>query len=210
MANVGELSLTLNDIRKRQNLDGSIAKIVELMEKSDPIMQEIKWQEGNELTGNKTTQRTSLPQAYVRMLNKGVPAGKSTTKQITDTCVTFEGHIDTDRKLLMLQNDPEAYRASEVKAMAAGMTQQIASMIFYGKKETGSEFDGLASRYANYGGELNDAAYQVINAGGTLSWVKISRLIHMRRRYFEACLPYICDYANEELAQKIKNLSHSQ
>ncbi len=54
------------------------------------------------------------------------------------------------------------------------------------------------------------AANQVINAGGTLSWVKISRLIHMRRRYFEACLPYICDYANEELAQKIKNLSHSQ
>ena len=167
MANVGELSLTLNDIRKRQNLDGSIATIVELMEKSDPIMQEIKWQEGNELTGNKTTQRTSLPKAYVRMINKGVPAGKSTTRQVVDTCVMFEGHIDTDLKLLKLQNDPQAYRASEIKAMAAGMTQQIADMIFYGKKESGEEFDGFASRYANYGGVLNDASYQVVNAGGT-------------------------------------------
>lgn len=167
MANVGELSLTFNDIRKRQNLDGSIATIVELMEQADPIMQEIKWQEGNELTGNKTTQRTSLPKAHVRMINKGVPAGKSTTRQIVDTCVTFEGHVDTDLKLLTLQNDPQAYRASEVKAMAAGMTQQIASMIFYGKKENGMEFDGLGARYGTYGGVLNDAAYQVINAGGT-------------------------------------------
>jgi len=50
------------------------------------------------------------------------------------------------------------------------------------------------------------AAKQVINAGGTLKWVKISRLTNMRRRHFEACLPFIPDYTDRQLAERILRL----
>ena len=97
---LGDLSLTFNDIRKRQNVDGNIDNIIELVQRADPIMDQIKWIQGNLPTGNRTTQRTSLPRGEIRRINRGVGNSKSTTRQITDTCAMIEGHSQIDKKLL--------------------------------------------------------------------------------------------------------------
>lgn len=168
MATLGDLSLTFNDIRKRQTIDGNIDNIIELVSRSDPIMDQIKWIQGNLPMGNRTTQRTSLPRGEIRRINRGVGNSKSTTRQITDTCVMIEGHSQIDKKLLKLQNDPMAYRMSEDRAMVMGMTQQVCDMLFYGNEDKNpDEFNGIATRYGTYGGKIGDASYQVINGGGT-------------------------------------------
>ncbi|MBR2895388.1 MAG: TniQ family protein [Oscillospiraceae bacterium] len=53
------------------------------------------------------------------------------------------------------------------------------------------------------------AAKKTLDAGEALKWVRIKRLTNMRKRYFETCLTYIADYANEELTQQIKSVSCS-
>lgn len=165
---LGDLSLTFNDIRKRQNVDGNIDNIIELVQRADPIMDQIKWIQGNLPTGNRTTQRTSLPRGEIRRINRGVGNSKSTTRQITDTCAMIEGHSQIDKKLLKLQNDPMAYRMSEDRAMVMGMTQQVCDMLFYGNADKNpDEFNGIATRLASYGGKIGDSSYQVINGGGT-------------------------------------------
>ncbi len=50
------------------------------------------------------------------------------------------------------------------------------------------------------------AARQVEDRGVTLTWRKVRDLTNMRRRDFEACLPYISDYADSELVEQIIHL----
>ena len=54
--------------------------------------------------------------------------------------------------------------------------------------------------------EVAWAARQVEDSGVTLTWRKVRNLTNMRRRDFEACMPYIPDYADSELAEQILHL----
>lgn len=51
--------------------------------------------------------------------------------------------------------------------------------------------------------EVAWAVRQVEDRGVTLTWRKVRDLTNMRRRDFEACLPYISDYADIELAEQM-------
>lgn len=54
--------------------------------------------------------------------------------------------------------------------------------------------------------EVAWAVRQIEDSGVPLTWRKVRDLTNMRRRDFEACLPYISDYADTELAEQILNL----
>ena len=54
--------------------------------------------------------------------------------------------------------------------------------------------------------EIVWAVRQIDNTGDVLNWRKIRDLTNMRRRDFEACLPYIHDYADTALAERILHL----
>lgn len=165
---MGNIALTFSDLRKRLAPDGAIDHIIEVMAQSNPVVNDIPWMQGNLPTGNMTTQRTSLPKGYLRQINRGVPASKSTTKQIVDTCCLLEARSEVDVELLSLQPDAQAFRRSEDDAFVQGMSQQVASYVFYGdSSKNQDEFNGLSVRYNKIGGNVGDSAYQVIDAGGT-------------------------------------------
>lgn len=168
MATIGNLALTFNDLRKRQAPDGTIDHIVETLQQSNPIIEDIPWKQGNLPIGNLTTQRTSLPSPTIRAINSGVKPTKSSTKQVTDTCCILQDRSEVDVELLRLEPDPQAFRRSEDDAHVEGFSQKVASMIFYGDSdENVDEFNGLAKRYGTFGGKKGEASWQVINAGGT-------------------------------------------
>lgn len=50
------------------------------------------------------------------------------------------------------------------------------------------------------------AVHQVVDTGGNLTWRKVRNLTNMRRRDFESCLPYIPDYIDNPLAERILHL----
>ena len=161
-------ALTFNDLRKRQAPDGTIDHITELLAESNPVINDIPWMQGNLPTGNQTTQRTGLPHGHLRQINRGVPAEKSSTRQVTDTCCLLEAHSMVDVEIMGLQPNPEAFRRSEDDAFLTGMSQQVAGFVFYGDSNKNlDEFNGLSVRYNHFGGNRHDASYQVINGGGT-------------------------------------------
>lgn len=168
MATLGVDALTLADYKKRIAPDGSIDFIIEALVNSNPIMDDIPWKEGNLPTGNLATIRTSRPKPSARLINRGVPHSKSTTEQVTDTCIILEARSQIDIEQLALAANKEAFRRSEDAAFVSGFTDVVAENIFYG--DTAADpltFNGLAARYPSYGGtEKNKPAYQVI-AGGT-------------------------------------------
>lgn len=163
---LGTQALTLSDMRKRSDFDGSLAFIVEALEHQNPIMDDCKWIEGNLPTGNRTTVRSSIPTPQIRLLNRGVSPSKSLTEQVQDTCIILEDRSEVDIEVLNLQRDPAGYRRSEDAAFVQGFSTSVAANMFYGDSTADvNTFNGLSMRYPTIGGVKGKPGYQVVSAG---------------------------------------------
>jgi len=148
---------TLIDVVSRKDPNGQIAKIVEILNQTNEILEDMVWMEGNLPTGNKTTVRTGIPEPTWRKLNYGVIPNKSTTAQVTDTCGMLEAYAESDKALVDMSGDPAAFRLSEDRAHIEGMNQEVAQTIFYGNDITDeAEFTGLSPRYNSSTAESYD------------------------------------------------------
>ena len=165
MAALSTINPTLLDVARRTDPDGKIATIVEIMNQDNAILDDMTFMEGNLPTGNKTTVRTGLPQATWRKLYGGVQPGKSTTAQIQDSCGMLEAYAEVDKALADLNGNTAAFRLSEDRAYIEGISQQVASTLFYGNEGTTPEaFTGLAPRYNSLSAQNAD---NIIDFGGT-------------------------------------------
>lgn len=165
MATIGAQALTLSDLRRRMDKDDKIAKIIEILEQTNMILEDMKWVEGNLPTGHKTTIRSGLPSVTWRKLNYGVQPSKSRTVQVTDTCGMLEAYAEVDKALADLNGNTNAFRLSEDKAFLESMNQELATTVFYGNTDTSPEkFMGLAPRYND---STAENAENLLNGGGT-------------------------------------------
>lgn len=164
MATLAANNPTLLDVAKRTDPNGSIATIVELLNQSNDVLTDMSWVEGNLPTGNKTTVRTGLPTPTWRKLYGGVQPTKSTTAQVTDSCGMLEAYAEIDKALADLNGNTAAYRLSEDAAHIEGMSQEMASTLFYGNEGSEPEaFTGLAPRFNS---KSASNASNIIDAGG--------------------------------------------
>lgn len=140
----------------------NVANVIELLDETNEILDDIPWKEGNEMNGHTSTIRTGLPSPTWRKLYQGVQPTKSKVGKVTDTCGMMEQRAEIDVDLFNLNGASSAYRLTEAHAHMEGMNQELATMIFYGDTATNPErFMGLAPRYA-----FSDSP-NVIDAGGT-------------------------------------------
>jgi len=167
MATLTATNPTLLDVAKRTDPDGKIDSIVELLAQSNPILEDMTFIEGNLLTGNKTTVRTGLPTPTWRKLYGGVTPGKSTTAQVTDSCGMLEAYAEVDKALADLNNNEAAFRLSEDSAHIEGMSQEMASTLFYGNEGTEPEaFTGLAPRFNSLSAQNADNIVDAFSGSG--------------------------------------------
>jgi len=170
MAAIGSLALTYADWAKRLEDGYRVANIIELLSQTNEILDDILVVEGNLPTGHKTTVRTGLPQATWRLLNAGVPTGKSTTAQIVDTVGNLETYADIDKDIADLNGNTADFRLSEVRAFLEGMSQQVAATLIYGNQYVNPErFTGLAPRYSTVNSANSQTSANVLDAGGVAS-----------------------------------------
>lgn len=156
---------TLLDVAKRLDPDGKIAAIVEILNATNPVLDDLTFVEGNLPTGHRTTIRTGLPTPTWRKLYGGVQPTKSTTVQVTDSCGMLEAYAEVDKALADLNGNTASFRLSEDAAHIEAMGQEMASTLFYGNEGTEPEaFTGLAPRYNAKSAQNAD---NIIDAGGT-------------------------------------------
>jgi hypothetical protein len=164
MATLASNNPTLLDVAKRLDPDGKIASIVEILNATNPVLDDLSMVEGNLPTGHRTTIRTGLPAPTWRKLYGGVQPTKSTTVQVTDSAGMLEAYAEVDKALADLNGNTAAFRLSEDAAHIEGMGQEMASTLFYGNEGTEPEaFTGLAPRYNLKSAENGD---NIIDAGG--------------------------------------------
>lgn len=159
-------NLTLLDWARRVDPDGKIAKVAEVLNKYNEMLDDMVWKEGNLPTGHKTTIRGSVPAGTWRLLNQGIVPQKSTTNQITETCGMLENYSEVDKDLAMLNGNSDDFRFSEDLAVIEGLNQSLATAFISGDTSVNPErFVGLQPRY--YGLSTAVTSANVINAGGT-------------------------------------------
>lgn len=165
MATIGGNVLTLTDWAKRVNPDGDgIAPVIELLNQSNPVIEDMLFIEGNLATGHRTTVRTGLPSVTWRKLNYGVQPSKSTTVTVDDSCGMLEAFPVADKDLVDLNGSTSSFRLSESTAFLESMNQNFASTLFYGDTDTNPErFMGLAPRFSTISGATN--GQNIISAG---------------------------------------------
>jgi hypothetical protein len=157
---------TLLDLAKRQDPDGKIAGIVEILNETNEVLDDMVWVEGNLPTGNRTTIRSGLPAPTWRKLYGGVQPNKSTTVQVTDNVGNLEAYAEIDKDLADLNGNSAMWRLSEEKAFIEGLSQEMAATLFYGNEDTApEEFTGLGPRFNDNSGPEN--ADNIIDAGGS-------------------------------------------
>lgn len=162
MATIADTSMTLAEHAKRLGPDGKVDAIVELLSRTNEVLQDMRWVEGNLETGHLTTIRTGLPTVTWRKLNRGVQPSKSKVRQVTDTVGICEGYAEVDKRIADLNGNTEAFRLSEDRAFIESFNQEMAGKTFYSDTDTDPEtFLGLSPRYP-----FADSP-NVIDAGGT-------------------------------------------
>ncbi len=167
MATLGQNGkVTLLDIAKSLDPDGSVGDVAELLTQTNEILLDMPWMEGNMPTGHKGTVRTGLPTAVWRQMYQGVPPSKSVRAKVEDACGMLETRSEVDKDIAELNGNTSAFRLSEAQAFVEAMNQTMADTLIYGNTVANPErFTGLAPRYSAISGAAN--ATNIIDAGGT-------------------------------------------
>ncbi len=160
--------LTLADWGRRVDPEGKIDDIAEVLAQCNEVFDDMLWRQGNLPTGHKGTMRTGLPQGTWRMINQGVPYTKSTTAQIQVGVGSLEAYSQIDRRLCELEDSIGDLRLSEDDAHLEGLSQQMATTIFYGNvATTPQQFTGLSPMYNTVSTATAQNAVNVLDGGGT-------------------------------------------
>lgn len=166
MATLSVRNPTLLDLAKASDPDGKIATIVEILNETNEILDDMSWVEGNLPTGHRTTIRSGLPAPTWRKLYGGVQPNKATNVQVTDNTGMLEAYAEIDKALADLNGNTAVFRFSEDRAHIEGMNQEMADTLFFGNEDTEPEaFTGLAPRFNDLSGPAN--ADNIIDAAGT-------------------------------------------
>lgn len=168
MATLSAAWPTLLDVARRLDPDGKIAKVAEILNQFNEILDDIPFIEGNLPTGHKTTIRSSIPAGTWRLLNQGIVPVKSTSNQITETTGMLENYSEIDKAMAELNGNSAEWRLSEDKAILEGLNQSLAAALIYGDTSVNPEkFVGLAPRYYALTGATTSG--NLITAGGSSS-----------------------------------------
>ena len=153
---------TLKDIARLQNPDGSAARIAELLQDSNPILQHMSWQEGNLDTGHQYTQRNVDRHGQYARFNEGVSISNTVEEQKRSDCARLVDYAEIDCDLAVLGAGVAVNRAAKAKGIMEGMGLTMSDTVFYGNSGVNpAEFTGLANLLNNTG------ARNFVDGGGT-------------------------------------------
>lgn len=166
MATLATTNPTLADVAARMTPDGKIdPNIVEMLNETNEILDDMTVIEANGFTEHKTTVRSGIPAGTWRKLNYGVQPESSRTVPVKDSMGMLETYAEVDKALADLNGNSAAWRMSEDRAFIEGINQTMATTLFYGDSSLDPEkFMGLAPRYNSLSAEN---AMNIIDAGGT-------------------------------------------
>ncbi len=165
MAEVGTEFLSLLELSKRLDPDGTPAAIVELLAKKIPLMSFLKFIPGNLPRGHEATVRTGLPDSYWRIVNRGVARSHGTTAKIVESLGERTGRSELDKAAAEHGGNLAVNRLFEAKGHMMSVGHGINDGLWYGNSSiTPEQPNGFMMRMSDLSAGNGG---QIVDAGGT-------------------------------------------
>lgn len=158
----------LIDWARMADPDGTIADIAWMLAQCNEVLKDMIWQEGNLPTGHKISANVGLPQGTWRSNNQGVPSSKPTFQQYQFGIGELVDYSMVDKSEAELMGDVGKFRWTQDQSHIEGLSQQIASAIFYSNEATTpSQFTGFMPYYNSLSTSAAQSAKNVLSGGGS-------------------------------------------
>lgn len=158
----------LVDWARMANPNGTIADIAWLLAQANDVLKDMIFQEGNLPLGHKITANVGLPQGVWRGNNQGVPSSKPLNAQYQFAIGELVDYSMVDKSEAMLNGEIGKFRWNEDQAHIEGLSQQVASAIFYSNEAVNpQQFTGFSPYYNTVTVSNAQSAANVIDGGGT-------------------------------------------
>jgi hypothetical protein len=158
----------LVDWSRIQDPDGAVADLAYLLAQTNDILKDMIFQEGNLPLGHKVSANVGLPQGTWRANNQGVPSTKGTFAQYQFSIGELTDYSLLDRSEAELNGNVAKTRWTFDNVHIEGLSQQVASAMFYSNEATTpQQFTGFAPYYNTVSATNAMSAANVIDAGGT-------------------------------------------
>lgn len=152
----------------RHDQTGKISTLVDMLAQTNGILADalpVECQSGNAF---EYTQVTKLPSATRRTYNQGIPSTMAGVAKLVATCSEYADWSKFDKSLAELGGNLNALRAQEDNLHMEGISQQVASDLFYSDRSTDpTAFTGLANIYNTVNPATSPIATNVLDALGT-------------------------------------------
>lgn len=193
MAVIGN-KFTLVDAAKRLDPDGTYAKIAEVLQQSNPILDDMPFFPSNAPRGNRVTFRTGLPTVQWSALNKGIQPSKSQVASHEDTIGTLEGRSEVDRRHKGLSMSPAAYAAfryDEDQTFLEAMSQEMCKVLLNGDEDTApATFTGFLPRLSSTSDSLYGKSVTKAGSRADTTYYDSILIIDWGERYCHGIYPY--------------------
>ena len=108
MSVLKQMNPTLADVMARTGADGKLLTVVEMLNETKKLLDDLVMIEANDTTAHKTTIRSGLPEATWRLV-------------IQDATGPLEAHAEADKSLCDLYGNSAAWRLPRERAMPAAV-----------------------------------------------------------------------------------------
>ena len=147
MANSMGLVVSLAEMEQFYRGDKA-GQIIELMNKTNDIMDDVLWMESNQSDGHLTRIRTGLPEVYWRRLYQGTPPSKSQWSQVKEGCGILEAIMAVSYKdYYKLLGVERAASAEEVSKAYKKLARKYHPDLNPGDKQAEEKFKEINEAY---------------------------------------------------------------
>ena len=168
MATLTPGAFTYSEWGLRHDPTGKVSSLVDLLSQNNGILDDmltVECQAGNVF---QYTQVVKLPAPTRRLYNQGVPRTLAGVAKQVATCAEYADWSVFDKSLAELGGNLSELRMQEDQLHLEGMSQLVASDLFYGNRTTDpTQFTGLSNIYNTVSTATSPIATNVIDGGGT-------------------------------------------
>jgi hypothetical protein len=158
---------TMVDLAMRFGSDGQPMEVAEVLAQTNEVLSDAVVLPTNQTASHKALIRTGIPPATWMKLNYGIAPVKGELALIEDQTAILGNYHEVAKELADLYPSPEVYRMTEADGIIEGMSQEVASNIFYGNEDVdATKFTGLAPRFNSKSAAIQTSR-NIVDGGGT-------------------------------------------
>lgn len=128
--------LTVMELIRREDPDGKLAELIDIIAQENRILEDITWIECNNGTYHEDTQTVSEPAGTERAYDEGVSKEAGVTQKVTEPTCMLNGISEVDAAKFLHSADPDGARLQEDSFFLKGMTKTLVSRLFDGDRSS--------------------------------------------------------------------------